>query len=146
MNSSINPFGIRVGQIWVDCDRRRAKRRLQVEGIAGIVPGPRPYALCRVLTSGVRKVTRIALNRFQPKFGYRREELPPPAPKREVSWEEENDRRLALAHVTENHILREAMDRIIAAPRSARKVAYRALQDCKAARMKPMTPLFSEQE
>lgn len=62
MSELINPYGVRVGQVWKDWDTRHRDenpgRLLKVMEISG------PKAVCSELTSG--RTTWISLKRFKP--------------------------------------------------------------------------------
>lgn len=53
-----NPFNVKPGQIWEDCDRRHVGRRLKVLKLQGT------HALCEVVVTTDRVLIR--LERFKP--------------------------------------------------------------------------------
>lgn len=55
----VEPIEVKVGQIWEDCDKRMAGRRLKVVRIED------GYAICSVNLSSTR-VTSIRLDRMRP--------------------------------------------------------------------------------
>lgn len=64
---STNPHGVKVGDIWEDCDKRIAKRKLTVTLV------DLDKARARVEAAPTGRLSYIALNRFKPtSTGYRR--------------------------------------------------------------------------
>ena len=55
-------YEVKIGQIWLDCDKRMHNRKLRVERIEG------GYAFCRPWSEhygGIGRDTRIRLDRFR---------------------------------------------------------------------------------
>lgn len=66
-----NPHGVKVGDIWEDCDARMTKRHLLVKEIAG--DKATVVEVSKVTRREVGRKVKIRLDRFKPtSTGYRR--------------------------------------------------------------------------
>jgi hypothetical protein len=64
-----NPYGVEIGQVWIDCDRRARGRRLVVRGIGD------GFAVMQNLENG--RSSRVQLTRFRERSCGYRLEVPP---------------------------------------------------------------------